>query len=80
MAFMNSIGNDSIAAIEALNNIGQYIENEIEGDEAEYIGDDLMCNISTMVADTEEWLDENTGDIVTARNERSLDERLRSLE
>lgn len=79
-AFMNTLGNDALASIEALNNIGMYIENEIDGDEKEYIDDDLMCSISVMVADTEEWLDDNTADITIARSERELDETLRSLE
>ena len=79
-AFIRTLGNDALASIEALNNIGQYIQNEIEGDELDYIDDDLMCSIGVIVADTEEWLDENTADITIARGERALDERLRSLE
>lgn len=79
-AFMNTLGNDALASIEALNNIGLHIENEVEGDERDYIDDDLMCSISVMVADTEEWLDENTADITIARDEHRLDEYLRSLE
>ena len=79
-AFMNTLGNDALASIEALNNIGLHIENEIEGDERDYIDDDLMCSISVMVADTEEWLDDNTADITIARGERALDDYLRSLE
>lgn len=79
-AFMNTLGNDALASIEALNSIGLHIENEIEGDERDYIDDDLMCSISVMVADTEEWLDKNTADITIAKGERALDGYLSSLE